>query len=145
MKTEATHPLAPSAREGEIERSPAKEGETLIPLTHYVGARGAAYSRKFYHIRKDMILRNADNKAVDALVGYRWGEAIARTKESVIARRKPKQSNVSARHGWLPRSPCSLAMTIKSKNPQKKRAQSYGEATAQRRFGDCNPLISYCS
>ena len=24
------------------------------------------------------------------------------------------------------------------KNPQKKRAQSYGEATAQRRFGECN-------
>ena len=30
-----------------------------------------------------------------------------------------------------------LAMTIKSKNLQKKRAQSYGEATAQRRFGFC--------
>ena len=28
-----------------------------------------------------------------------------------------------------------LALTIKSKTPQKKRAQSYGEATAQPRFG----------
>ena len=91
----ATHPQPPKHREGEMERSPAKEGETIIPLTHYVGARSAAYSRKFYHTCKDMILRNADNKAVDALVGYRWGEAIARAKESVIARCKLKQSTVS--------------------------------------------------
>ena len=81
---EATHPLAPSAR----------EGETIIPLTHYVGARGAAYSRKFYHTRKDMIWRNADKLPIDTLVGYRWGEAIARAKETVIARCKPKQSTV---------------------------------------------------
>lgn len=71
---EATHPKPPKHREGEIERSPAKEGETIIPLTHYVGARGAAYSRKFYHTCKDMILRNADKLPIDTLVGYRWGE-----------------------------------------------------------------------
>ena len=77
----------------------AKEGETIIPLTHYVGARGAAYSRKFYHTRKDMILRNADNKAVDALVGYRWGEAIARAKN--LSLRGASRSNLMSRLGTV--------------------------------------------
>lgn len=72
----------------------AKEGETLIPLTHYVGARGAAYSRKFYHTCKDMILRNADKLPIDTLVGYRWGEAQRNASLRGLAR---SQSTVSER------------------------------------------------
>lgn len=50
------------------------KGQVIIPLTHYVGARGAAYSRKFYHIKINMIVCNENNKTIDTLVGYRWGE-----------------------------------------------------------------------
>lgn len=56
------------------------KGQVIIPLTHYVGARGAAYSRKLYHVKMDMIVRNYDNKAIDTLVGYRWGEQFRRNK-----------------------------------------------------------------
>lgn len=56
------------------------KGQVIIPLTHYVGARGAAYSRKFYHVKADMIVCNENNKTIDTLVGYRWGKQLRRGK-----------------------------------------------------------------
>ena len=71
---------------------------------------------------------------------------VAINHASSLRWRQPKQSNgmesfmILASHtvGCHARPMGSLAMTIDSKNPQKKRAQSYGEAIAQRRFEDCN-------
>ena len=62
----------------------------------------------------------------------------------VLARNDKKRCFAGAQHDNPPPYPLRKGGGIRQ-NPQKKRAQSYGEAIAQPRFEDCNPLISYCS